>query len=85
MVGTTKQPKRLLGRNVAGLLCVNLEICSAAFGPIREQRQERSMNTFMFLTFVLVFLLGIVTGTWLNAMTVRSLKPDQFVGARRKS
>ena len=43
------------------------------------------MNTFMFLTFVLVFLLGIVTGAWLNAMTVRSLKPDQFVGARRKS
>ncbi len=28
------------------------------------------MNTFMFLTFVLVFLLGIVTGAWLNAMTV---------------
>jgi hypothetical protein len=30
------------------------------------------MNTFMFLSFVLVFLLGSVTGAWLNAMTVRS-------------
>jgi hypothetical protein len=30
------------------------------------------MNTFMLLTFVLVFLLGIVTGAWLNAITVRS-------------
>ena len=29
------------------------------------------MNTFMLLTFVLVFLLGIV-GAWLNAITVRS-------------
>jgi hypothetical protein len=36
------------------------------------QRQERSMNTFMLLTFVLVFLFGIVTGAWLNAITVRS-------------
>jgi hypothetical protein len=30
------------------------------------------MSTFMLLTFVLVFLLGIVTGAGLNAITVRS-------------
>jgi hypothetical protein len=30
------------------------------------------MNTFMFLSIVLVFLLGSATGAWLNAMTVRS-------------
>ena len=30
------------------------------------------MNTFMFLTFVLIFLLGIVTGAWLNTITARS-------------
>jgi predicted nucleic acid-binding Zn ribbon protein len=48
------------------------EICSAAFRQVREQRQERSMNTFMLLTFVLIFLLGIVTGAWLNAITARS-------------
>jgi hypothetical protein len=29
------------------------------------------MNTFMLLTF-LIFLLGIVTGAWLNAITARS-------------
>jgi hypothetical protein len=42
------------------------------FRQVREQRQERSMNTFMLLTFVLIFLLGIVTGAWLNAITARS-------------
>ena len=32
-----------------------------------------NMNTFMFFTFVLIFLLnGIVTGAWLNAITARS-------------
>ena len=30
------------------------------------------MNTFMLLTFVLIFLLGIVAGAWLNAITGRS-------------
>ena len=30
------------------------------------------MNTLMVLTFVLIFLLGIVTGSWLTAITVRS-------------
>ncbi len=36
------------------------------------------MNTFMFLTFVLVFLLGSVTGAWLNADdSPFALKPDQ--------
>jgi hypothetical protein len=34
--------------------------------------KERSMNTFMLLTFVLVFLLGSVAGAWLTAITVRS-------------
>ena len=52
----------------------DLEICSAAFWQVRERREERSMNmnTFMLLTFVLIFLLGIVTGAWLNAITARS-------------
>jgi hypothetical protein len=30
------------------------------------------MNTFMLLTFLLVFLLGVVAGAWLNGITVRS-------------
>ena len=30
------------------------------------------MNTFMLLTFVLIFWIGIVTGAWLTALTVRS-------------
>jgi hypothetical protein len=30
------------------------------------------VNTFVLLTFFLVFLLGIATGAWLNAITVRS-------------
>jgi hypothetical protein len=29
------------------------------------------MNTFMLLIFLLVFLIGAVTGAWLNAITVR--------------
>jgi hypothetical protein len=58
----------------AGLPCAYLEICGAALRHVREQRQERLMNinTFMLLTFVLIFLLGIVTGAWLNAITARS-------------
>ena len=30
------------------------------------------MNIFMLLTFLLIFLTGVVTGAWLNAITVRA-------------
>ena len=55
-----------------GYSALTLKFLTARSGRVREQRQERSMNTFMLLTFVLIFLLGIVTGAWLNAITARS-------------
>lgn len=58
--------------NSVGLPGVNHEICSAAFPAEFVGSLERSMNTLMLLTFVLIFLLGIVTGSWLTAITVRS-------------
>jgi hypothetical protein len=52
---------------------LTLSICSAAL-MVRfvSSPKEASMSTFMLLTFLLVFLLGVVTGAWLNAITVRS-------------
>jgi hypothetical protein len=51
---------------------LTMRFLAARSGRVREQRQERSMTTFMFLSFVLVFLLGSIAGAWLTAITVRS-------------
>jgi hypothetical protein len=47
-----------------GYSALTMKFVAAGSGRVPEQRKERSMNTFMLLTFVLVFLLGSVAGAW---------------------